>query len=72
MVRKDELKNGVKHISYFHTACLVNAVSKEEALGKGLMISYKAYPEKDGWLNHHIHVSSPNNIIDPNQDIDVL
>ena len=37
-----------------HSAFFVEAINKDEALGKGLRISLKVYPEKEGYTRHHI------------------
>lgn len=63
--------NSVIHITNknaSHTGCLVEAINKDEAYGKGTRIARKIYPSSSGWQGHHIAVGVTN-VIDPEGDL---
>lgn len=41
-------------LDVYHVGFMVEAVSLEEAVGKGLLAGYRILPTSDGWKTHHV------------------
>jgi hypothetical protein len=52
-----------------NTVAIVEAVSQDEAVGKGVVIANKFFPTRDGWSSPSIVVTPTTNVVDPYGDI---
>lgn len=62
---RQHIVNNVMNMSHNHTCAMLEAGSSDEATGKAHRIAAKLFPPSEGWTNHHVAVSSGDNVVCP-------
>lgn len=58
--------------NFRHAAATVLAASQDEAVGMGLRIARKLWPDADGYRNHHAVADAAGRFVNPDEDLSAV
>lgn len=59
--------------AFHHAVCIVDAASRDEAVGKGLRVARKIYPLSNEWMSHDAVACLANQVTaDPDQECRIV